>query len=499
MPLPNEEYASEKGTMRSRRSTSSTRSPDDSIDFRDDGSIPEHRQIGLFSAVFFIFNRIIGTGIFATPSSILTYMWLICAVIAAAGMQVYIVWGSIGCSLKWRQLEYLFCKFEFLMISVFSANAVLLAGEYVLLVANVDPTHWTCRLVGFTCITFSVLFHGTALKCGLRLQNFLLIFKILVLVFIIITGFVALSGRMKIEKPNTFTNAFEGPTAGASSVCLSLYNQVSYAIVEVKNPQRVARIAGPLAIGVVTILYVLANVAYFAGATKEEVTTSGWLVAALLFKNVYGEKAQRALSVSVALSALGNVSSVSFSRGRVNQELGREGILPFSRIWGSNKPFNAPLAGLALHKLFCIIVIFALPPGDAYDFVLNVLRTLSLPSSLTHPYLPLIYLAFRPYPDWPLSSLPSLIAPIFFGGMNVFLFIVPLIRPPVTAERYVSLPYWTHAVVGWAVFGLGLLYYVVWAKLAPWVGGYSLVRVEQVGKDGLRRHVFRTVGKDKSA
>lgn len=39
-----------------------------------------------------------------------------------------------------------------------------------------------------------------------------------------------------------------------------------------------------------------------------------------------------------------------FSQGRVNQELGREGILPFSKIWGSNRPFDAPLAGLGLRK-----------------------------------------------------------------------------------------------------------------------------------------------------
>lgn len=92
----------------------------------------------------------------------------------------------------------------------------------------------------------------------------------------------------------------------------------------------------------------LANIAYFAGATKEEIVGSGRLVAALLFRNVYGPKAERALSVFVALSALGNVLSVIFSQGRVNQELGREGILPLSKFWGSNKPFNAPLAGLGL-------------------------------------------------------------------------------------------------------------------------------------------------------
>lgn len=88
------------------------------------------------------------------------------------------------------------------------------------------------------------------------------------------------------------------------------FSNVNYALAEVKNPQRTVRIAGPLAIGVVAILYLLANVAYFAGATKDEITSSGRLVAALLFRNVYGPKAERALSVFVALSALGNVLSV---------------------------------------------------------------------------------------------------------------------------------------------------------------------------------------------
>lgn len=35
---------------------------EDSIDGQDDVRVPQRRQIGLFSAVFIIFNRIIGTG-----------------------------------------------------------------------------------------------------------------------------------------------------------------------------------------------------------------------------------------------------------------------------------------------------------------------------------------------------------------------------------------------------------------------------------------------------
>jgi len=308
-------------------------------------------------------------------------MWVIGAIIAATGMQVYIVWGSAlprngG---EKNYLEYLFRYPRFLVSCMFGANAILLAwaagnslvfGEYILLAAQVNPTRWTLRLVGFACVTFAVLIHGTRVSWGLRLQNFLGVFKILVLLFIVVTGFVALGGHVRdfevgadglgvvpIPGPNggiegvadswrtgprdakeNFRDAFAGTKGSASSFCLSLYNvrffpslclgcfslmnigqviwsyigfsNVNYALSEVKNPQRTVRIAGPLAIAVVTVLYLLANIAYFAGATKEEITGSGRLVAALLFRNVYGPKAERALSVFVAMSALGNVLSV---------------------------------------------------------------------------------------------------------------------------------------------------------------------------------------------
>lgn len=53
------------------------------------------------------------------------------------------------------------------------------------------------------------------------------------------------------------------------------------------------------------------------------------------------------------------------------QELGREGVLPYSSFFASNKPFNAPFAGLFFQWLVCVIVAIAPPPGDAYNFILN--------------------------------------------------------------------------------------------------------------------------------
>lgn len=58
------------------------------------------------------------------------------------------------------------------------------------------------------------------------------------------------------------------------------------------------------------------QIAYFAAVPKEEIATSGRILAANFFRNVFGESADRALSVFVALSAFGNVLSVIFSQGR---------------------------------------------------------------------------------------------------------------------------------------------------------------------------------------
>ncbi|PPQ86026.1 hypothetical protein CVT26_013963 [Gymnopilus dilepis] len=102
------------------------------------------RRIGVFSAVFIIFNRLIGTGIFANPSTILAFsgsvglslvMWVLGSVIAAAGMQVYIIWGT---ALPYNggeknYLEWLFPRPKGLVTSIYAANAVLLESVQLIL------------------------------------------------------------------------------------------------------------------------------------------------------------------------------------------------------------------------------------------------------------------------------------------------------------------------------------------------------------------------------
>ena len=105
----------------------------------------------------------------------------------------------------------------------------------------------------------------------------------------------------------------------------------------------------------------------------------------------------------------------------------------------------------------------------------------------------IVYLSLWPYDGWPPVSVPAQLAAAFFGTANVFLFVVPFVPPSIGGEPYTSLPYWSHAVAGWAIFGVGFLYWLVWAHLLPRIGGYTLVQLKEVGTDGLTRRKFKRI------
>ncbi|KAL6230341.1 hypothetical protein BDW75DRAFT_74159 [Aspergillus navahoensis] len=484
----------------------------------------DRRQIGVVSASFLIFNRVIGTGIFATPSTILSlsgsvglslFMWVAGTLIAVAGTAVYLEWGTAipkngG---EKNYLEYVYKKPKFLATAMFAAYAVLLGwaasnsvvfGQYILNAAEVEVDRWNQRGIGLACITAAFLIHGFALKWGLRLQNLLGIVKLIIVIFVIVTGWVALAGHTKIETPHNFRNAFEGTTGSGYGVVMALYNVIwsfigysnaNYALSETKNPERTLKIAAPVAIGSVGILYMLCNIAYFAAVPKDQFLASGNIVAATFFGNMFGPRAERVMSVFVALSAFGNVLSVIFSQGRIIQELGREGVLPLSKFWASNKPFKSPAAGLFEHWIVSVIIMLAPPPGDAYNFLVNLI---SYPLAIVNVFVSagLIYIYLtkeKNFPNWAPGIRATLPVTIFFCLSNIYLVVAPYIPPSAGQSVYEDLPYYLHCVVALGIFALGAIYYLVWAVAMPRLGGYVLVKETVVDADGWSRSVFTKV------
>lgn len=482
-----------------------------------------YKDIGYITAIGLVCNRMIGTGIFATPATIYNLcggsvglaliMWVIGAIIALAGLYVYMEFGSAiprngG---EKNYLEFVYSKPKFLITAMYAAYAFLLGwaagnsiifGQYILTAAGKEPTRWGERGIGVAAITFAFIVHSTNIKVGAYIQNVLGVFKIGVILFITVTGWVALGGW---KKTDNFHNSFEGTKdASAYGVVNALYNviwsfigysNVNYALGEVRNPVKTLKFAAPSALIIVAIIYLFVNIAYFAIVPKELLKTSSTILAADFFQIAFGDNAKKASSVFVALSALGNVMSVIFSQGRIITQLGREGILPFPKFFASSRPFNSPLVGLMQHWIVCIITILAPPPGDAYNFIMNLISyPLNVINFLVAVGLLWVnYKAHKGELKWEPPLKASVPVTIFFGLSSLYLIVAPYVPPTGDQSVYKDLPYYVHCVTTWGIFFIGFVYWIFWAKILPKAFGYKLYIEEIVAEDGFWRKEIKKI------
>ncbi|UNI23803.1 hypothetical protein JDV02_009600 [Purpureocillium takamizusanense] len=480
----------------------------------------EDRKIGITGAVFLILNKMIGTGIFSTPSGIFAatgsvglsfILWLVGGLLTFFGLSVFLEFGlaiprSGG---EKNYLERVYRRPRYLATCVLASQMILLGfssgnalafGRYILYASGSEaPDGWQARGIGIAGVTFAIVLHSTLPKWGIRLFNVLGVFKVVVLLFIVFSGFAALAGRRLVDDPHNFDDAFRIESGdgygggGAYAYSNALLNVVysykgwenaNYVVSELKHPRKTLAIAAPLAVGGVTILYILANVAYFAAIPKSELAKSEVLVAGIFFRNVFGDSAgARSLPVFVALSNIGNVLAVSFAHARLNQELAKEGLLPFSKFWASNKPFNAPAASLFLHWLVTVIILVAPPAGPAYTFIVNLY---TYPGAWINAFVTagLVWLQYKKSEEWSSPWHTFLPISIVYFLSNVFLAIVPFIPPEGswTADGY---PYYVFPVVGVGVLLLGGVYWTFWTRILPYFGGYKIVSERTFDEEGV--------------
>ncbi|KAI0685727.1 amino acid transporter [Cytidiella melzeri] len=493
------------------------------LTFEEDTAGGLGRHLGVFSCTLLIVGRVIGTGVFSTPSSILgsvgsvgasLMLWVLGFILSFCGLFIWLEFGTMFPRSGGEKvyLEAVYQRPKHLATIIFAANAIILGfsasncivfASNILVSANQDAGRWVTRGIAIGVMVFCTVVHGLTPRLGVYIMNGLSFFKIVILVFVVVTGWAVLAGHTKIQDPHAnFRNAFAGSSHSGNDYATAMFkvlfaysgwSNVNYVMNNVKNPVRTLKIAGPLGLGICTVLYLLANVAYFAAATKTEILHSGVTVASIFFGKVFGSEAQKALTVFVALSALGNVMTVTFAAARVNQELAKEGVpLPFgNRLWATNWPIGTPLGGLIIHMIPSVIVIIAPPPNIAYPFILDVE---GYPQQIINLFIVigLFWLrwrrpnAVRPFKVWlPLA--------FFFLAASVFLLVAPFLRPANGVGDTPPLPYWLYCIVGIGVMIFGVVYWAVWAIVLPKLFGYTLAPAKDVLADGTVITVYNHV------
>lgn len=503
-----------------QQAASSNASPG-GLSFEEDAAGGLGRHLGVISCTLLIIGRIIGTDIFSTPSSILSsvgsigaslMIWVLGFLSAFCGLFIWLELGTMFPRSGGEKvyLEMAYKKPKYLATAVYAVNAILLGftasgciafASNILVAAGKEVPEWAERGIALGAICFVTILHGLTPRTGVLVMNVLTTFKIFILLFVVVTGWTVLSGKTHITDPTAnFRNAFEGSSRNSNHYAAAMFkvldaysgwSNVNYVLNNVRNPVRTLKIAGPLGLGMCALLYILANIAYFSAATKEEILESGVTTADLFFGNVFGTAAERALSVFVALSAIGAVISSTFSAARVNQELAKEGIpLPFgNKFWASNWPTGeSPMPGLIAHLIPSAIVIIGPPMKVAFPFILDLY---GYPNQLINLFIVigLFWLRWakphhpRPFKVWwPVA--------IFYLAVAVFLLVAPLLPPTNGVGDTPPLPYYLYCVVGTGILLLGPVYWAGWRIILPRVFGYELVPRKEVLSDGTVVTVF---------
>ncbi|KZO94864.1 amino acid transporter [Calocera viscosa TUFC12733] len=485
------------------------------LTFEEDAAGGMGRHLGVVSCTLLIIGQIIGTGIFSTPSFILSsvgsvgasfILWILGFLISVCGLFVWLEFGTMFPRSGGEKvyLEAVYRKPKYLATVIFATNAIVLgfsasgcivfASNILIAAGNPSPSPWVERATALAVIFSVTLLHGLTPRLGIWVMNGLASFKIFILLFVVVTGWVVLGGHTQVKNPTaSFHNVFTGSSHNSSDYATAMFkvlnayggwSTVNYVLNNVKNPVRTLMIAGPLGLGLCFVFYLFANIAYFAAATPEEIKSSGVTVASLFFRNVFGEQAQKALTVFVALSALGNVVNATFAQGRINQELAKEGIpLPFgNKFWASNWPAEAPLPGLIIHLIPSVIVILGPPAEVAYPFILDVQ---GYPGQIVHLFVVagLFWLRFKS-PDAPRPFKVWWPFAFFFLVAASFLLVAPFLRPGNGVGDTPPLPYWLYPIVGIAVMLVGALYWAAWRVFLPAIFGYELIPRKEHLLDG---------------
>lgn len=501
------------------RSNSESKSDDESYtsdDSQDSYGAPVEKESPLgylassWGIFYMIIQGVIGTGIFATPGSIVKSVgsigaayvfWVVGFIVTLFQVVIYIEFVTYFRRRSGAEVVYLeqsYPKPQFMVPVVYAAVTVILSfstssasafASYIFKAAGHSPTPWEQRGLAVVPLFLCAGIVGINTKFAIRLNSFLGFVKIVFVFFVIFSGFAVLGGHTKVGNTHSvFNNAWEGTTTDGNSISNAIlkvvfsYGGTGYAFGVVAetvptNTIRAYKTFVPWTLFFIFILYILINTAFFAGiGSVSEIKKAGTLISSVYFEKVFGtHAAQSALSAFVAISAFGHLLGVFIAHSRSLRECGRQGVLPYPRLWTSVKPWGTPLFPILVTLIVNLVILLAPPPGDAYNFVVDMG---SYSSSIFNCLLfvgllklrrarKMQGLGYREFHVWT----PVVIIAI---AWTVFVVAMAFVPPKGTLiGSDVSFFYATYPITTFALIGVSAGYYLVWAYLLPKIGKYQ--------------------------
>ncbi|KAF7891634.1 hypothetical protein EAF00_007936 [Botryotinia globosa] len=513
-----EQFDSCSGTTLASPAESSTFLPRTPL-YNVDSSTTEIAKLGTFPTINIIVGKTFGVGIYSIPSSILQSvgsvgasltLWVIGSLISFCGLAVYL---DLGTALprsggKRTYLEGVFRQSKMLTTCAFMSYVVLLGfstpncivlGEYIMYALEIDANRWNVRSIAVAVITLICFIHARCQRTGLRIINILGVGKMFFVLIVILSVLARLLMRIgscssiiprRLNLVSTeyipgapqhlstaqrnfshlFANSSTQPHDYATALleilyCFRGYSTANQVLSSIRNPIPTLRTAAPIALSLVSAAYILANLAYFLVVELDDFAPRE-----------------------------------CFAQARVNQELGRDGLLPFSNYF-SGKEGEAPIPGLFLHWFVSVLVIVVPPPGEIYNFLVDIggypVSDISVAISAD-----LLYLQLTPSENYQSPFKAKKVYIMVFLLSSCLLLILPWIKPA-EEKGDKRLPYYAYPVTALAILGSGVVYWGYWRLRGKCIRGSECgyrenllgergyVEIGRAGIKGLRKNNWR--------
>ncbi|XP_063226907.1 Y+L amino acid transporter 2 isoform X2 [Bacillus rossius redtenbacheri] len=298
-----------------------------------DEKVRMKKQLGLLEGVAIILGIIFGSGIFISPKGVIKevgsvglslVVWVACGLLSMIGALCY---AELGTSIpkSGGDYAYIFEAFgalpaflylwDAMLIFVPTTNAImgLTFANYVIqpFFPNCPNPDSAVRLIAAVTICFLTFMNCYDVRQTTKMQNVFMFTKILALVLIIIAGF----SYLFLGNTSNFDRPFEGGSSDPGKIAVAIYsgifsysgwNYLNFMTEELKDPYVNLPRAIYISLPLVTLIYVLANVAYLAVLTPVAMLASNAI--AVTFADDLLGVFSWVMPLLVALSAFGGLS-----------------------------------------------------------------------------------------------------------------------------------------------------------------------------------------------
>jgi basic amino acid/polyamine antiporter, APA family len=365
-----------------------------------------------------VVGTVIGTGVFlktavmaqdvGTPALVLA-AWVAAGLLSLAGALTY---AELGAMLPHAGGEYVYLRhaygqtaafmfgwmrfvvggtgsiailgtgFATFLSAVFPLTTVWASAEFKLLGQTINWRFGTLQLVAVAAIlTFSAV-NCLAVAFGGKVQSALTVLKIAGIA-VVVGGVFFLSEGATWAHLATPAGApqWTGVSAFGTAMLAALWaydgwNNMPMAAGEVKEPGRNIPLALIVGMIVVTLIYCLANLAYFYALPFDEVVTSSSTkyrdalpVATKAAQTFLGDWGGRVVTIAFILSAMGALNGSILSNGRVPYAMARDGVF-FSKMAELNVNTRVPVWSIMVQAAWACVLALSGTFDQLTDYVI---------------------------------------------------------------------------------------------------------------------------------